>query len=91
MDTSGPYAGVGRLATSTIYEGTRMPLLYRIQDVSTGRTVAYVKPSDGFDMAAMLGQLIGVIGKKTYDGTHRVDIIDPKRIDLLSPAKTQDG
>jgi len=91
MDTSGPYVAVGRLATSTIYEGTRMPLLFRIQDISTGRTVAYVRPTDGFDLTAMLGQLIGVIGRKTYDGTHRVDLIDPKRIDLLSPGKTMGG
>ena len=64
-----------------------MPKLFRIQDVSTGRTIAYLRLDEEFHLAEMLGQLVGIVGKKTYDSGLRLNVIEPKRIDLLTPQR----
>ena len=86
-ETTGGYAAIGKLATSTIFEGTSLPRLLRLQDAATGRTIAYLRPDDeAFDLGSMLGQYIGVIGEKSYDTGLRLNIIRPRQIDLLTPA-----
>ncbi|MEM7227492.1 MAG: SH3 domain-containing protein [Planctomycetota bacterium] len=84
----GEYAAVGRLTASTIYDGVALPRLLRLQDPTTGRTVAYVRPdaSEGVDLFSLVGQLIGVAGEKQYDGGLRLNLVRPSRIDVLSPA-----
>lgn len=84
LEMSGDYLAVGKLNASAIYDGQRMPHLFRLQDAGTGRTIAYLKPVDEFDLTGMLGHLIGIIGEKEYDGGLRLNIIQPKRIDLLA-------
>ncbi|MCP4035316.1 MAG: hypothetical protein GY733_00135, partial [bacterium] len=83
FETSGPYAVVGRLVASTIYDGKSLPRLFRVQDEITGRTLAYLRPSEDFDLEGMLDQTTGIVGAMHYEGTLRVRIIDPRRIDLL--------
>lgn len=91
-EVTGGYVAVGRLASSTIFAGDRLPRLLRLQDAATGRTIAYVRPDDrGFDLDGMLGQLIGVVGTRTYDRGIRLNVIEPKRIDLLAPAANRGG
>ena len=85
MEMRASYAGVGKLGVSTIYDGRNLPKLFRLQDPGTGRTIAYLRPDKGFDLLGMLDQLIGVVGEKTYDGSLRLNIIEPRRIDLLGP------
>lgn len=87
LETTADYAAVGRLAASTVYDGQRLPKLFRIQDASTGRTIAYLRLDDEFHLAEMLGQLVGIVGKKTYDNGLRLNVIEPKRIDLLTPQR----
>ena len=88
LETTGQYAGVGRLVASTIYDGVRLPKLFRLQDPSTHRTVAYLRvPRDDLDLPGLLGQIIGVVGAKRYDGSLRLNIIDPRHIDLLAPKR----
>jgi uncharacterized protein YraI len=84
-DAGGNYIAVGRLTTSTVYDGQRLPRLLRVQDPGTGQTVAYMKPDDQFDTAGMLGQLVGIIGNREYDGGLRLNILTARRIDILSP------
>jgi hypothetical protein len=79
------YVAVGRLNASSIYDGKRLPLLYRVQDDGTGQTVAYMRPGSSFDLTGMLGQLIGIVGEKSYDGALRLNLIAPNRIDVLGP------
>lgn len=79
------YVAVGRLNASSIYDGKRLPLLYRVQDDGTGQTVAYMRPGSSFDLTGMLGQLIGIVGEKSYDGALRLNLIAPDRIDVLGP------
>lgn len=85
VDAVGDYAAVGRLAASTIYDGRRLPQLIRVQDTTSGRTVAYIEPSEKFDVIGLLGQLVGIVGEKAYDGGLRLNIITPRRIDILAP------
>jgi hypothetical protein len=87
LEATANYVAVGRLAASTVYDGERLPELYRIQDASTARTIAYLRPSDEFHLEEMLGQLVGIVGKKTYDEGLRLNLIEPERIDLLTPKR----
>ncbi len=84
------FDAVGRLATSSIYDGKRLPLMYRLQSVDSagGRTIAYVAPGpeDAFDLAGRIGAIIGVIGEARTDPALRMDIIRPKRVDTLTTA-----
>jgi flagellar motor protein MotB len=85
VDEAGDYTAVGRLAVSTIYDGRRLPQLLRLQEPGTGRTVAYVQPSDEYDLFGMIGHLIGVLGERQYDGGLRLNLISPRRVDILAP------
>jgi hypothetical protein len=62
------YVAAGRLEASTIYDGRSLPKLFRIRNLASGRTLGYVQPDERFDYAAMLGQRVGVIGDRAYDG-----------------------
>lgn len=89
LQTSGSYDAVGRIAASTVYDGTQLPRLYRVQDPGTGRSIAYLRPHETFDLVGMLDQLVGIVGRKSYDGSLQLHIIDPERIDLLAPQPEQ--
>ena len=84
LEATGLYVAVGRLATSTVYDGTGLPRLFRVQDTVTGRTVAYLRPDDGFDLYSMLGQIVGVVGDRFFEEDLRLTLVKPRRIDLLS-------
>jgi SH3-like domain-containing protein len=87
IEARSEYTVVGILNASLVYDGQRLPLLYRIQDPSTGQTVAYVAPGPGFQLSTMLGNLLGVRGEKAYDDALRVDVVAPRTIDILTPRK----
>jgi hypothetical protein len=80
------YDAVGRLSASTIYDGKRLPLMYRIQSVGSPlpRTIAYLKP-DQMKLEAKVGQLVGVIGEASMDPDLKLKIIVPRRVDVLQP------
>ncbi len=82
------YDVIGRLTASTIFDGQRLPKMLRLQEPGTNRTLAYIEPSGhGFEMIEMLGLWLGIVGEKSYDPALRLNIITPKRIDLLAPAQ----
>jgi hypothetical protein len=85
MDLRSEYVAVGRLETSTIFDGSRLPRLLRLQESSTGRTIAYLQPNNDIDLVGMVGQIIGIVGDKNFDPGLRLNIIAPRRIDLLTP------
>ena len=87
IEARSEYTVVGILNASLVYDGQRLPLLYRLQDPSTGQTVAYVAPGPGFQLSTMLGNLLGVRGEKSYDEALRVDVVAPKTVDILTPRK----
>ncbi|MBL9031030.1 MAG: hypothetical protein JNM80_04910 [Phycisphaerae bacterium] len=90
VERSRQYTFIGRLSASSIYNGERLPLMYRVQTVSnTGaRTLAYIKPGPGLNLDSKLGQVIGVIGETVVDPTKSLNIITPVRVDTLEPAAT---
>ncbi len=87
LEARSEYTAVGVLNASIIYDGARLPLLFRLVDPSTGQTVSYVVPGDGFQLSTMLGTLIGIKGEKAYDDSLKLDTITPKTIDFLTSRK----
>jgi hypothetical protein len=85
VDRVRQYAIVGRLSASTIYDGKRLPLMYRVQAVGgpAPRTLAYVKPDETLKVDSRLGQIVGVVGEAKMDPTLKLNIITPVRIDPL--------
>lgn len=84
IEARSEYTAVGVLNASLVYDGKTLPLLFRLQDPSTGQTVAYVIPGDGFQLSTMLGTLLGIKGEKSYDGALKLDTLNPKTIDFLT-------
>jgi len=87
------YAAVGRLLPSAIYDGERLPRMYRVQSVgSGGRTIAYVLPEEALGLEGMLGSIVGVRGAMEAETSGRVRVIRPETVDLLrteAEAETQ--
>jgi len=84
MEARSDFDAVGVLNASTVFDGNRLPALYRLQDPAVGQTVAYVVPRDDFQLSTMLGVLVGVKGEKRYDASLRVNVIEPRAIDILT-------
>lgn len=84
------YDAIGRLTASTIYDGQRLPRMLRLQEPGTGRTLAYISPERddeeyAVDLFELIGQWVGIVGEKEYDPALRLNILTPRRIDLLAP------
>ncbi len=79
------YALVGRLVVSTVYNGERLPRMYRVQTVSpvdgATRTLGYVTPDA--EVEAKLGRVVGVVGEPRFDPQLRLVIIRPDQIDVM--------
>jgi uncharacterized protein YraI len=84
ISNTGDYEVVGLLSVSSVFNGNERPLLYRIQDPKTSRTLAYLRPQEDGDHKSMVGQNIGVMGHLNYDATLQVNIIVDSRIDLMA-------
>ncbi|MBC7835755.1 MAG: hypothetical protein H7Y88_11745, partial [Phycisphaerales bacterium] len=87
------YALVGKLAPSTVYDGKRLPLMYRIISVDAGfpRTLGYVAGRAELEIEGKIGRVVGVVGKARYDDALRLNIVAPERVDLLSPPAANTG
>ncbi len=82
------YILVGRVAPSTLYDGKRLPLMYRVESVDGpgfARTIGYLRPEEGKNFDDKIGAVVGVIGKTMYDDVLGVRIIKPERLDPLDP------
>ena len=88
LDRTRPYSLVGRLTTSALYDGKRLPLMYRLQSVEegAGRTIAYLVPNAGVDLAGKLGSIVGVEGTSRLDPALKLRIVQPTRVQTLTPA-----
>jgi hypothetical protein len=86
------YTAVGRLISSSLYTGDKLPRLYRLVDALSGLTIAYVQ-TPGVEteihgkVNSMLGQYVGVIGAKQYDPALKLTIILVNEIDALTPVQ----
>ena len=79
------YAIVGKLALSNTFDGRLRPLMYRIQDQASGRTVGYLPANKDFELSGLVGQHVGVVGNSTWNPTWRVRVVEGTRFDILSP------
>lgn len=85
------YNVVGRIVPSTVYDGRRgLPLMYRVQsaDALAPRTVGYIVPQEGIDLITKLGKVCGVVGESRFDDALGLNIIAPRRIDVLGVSAT---
>lgn len=85
------YQVVGRMMASVLYDGKRLPLLYRVVSIDTNvsRTVAYLSPAPGQSLDSFLGAIVGVNGDGTNDPGARVRVITPTQIEILQAAGAQ--
>ncbi|MFM9996957.1 MAG: hypothetical protein ACKVU4_14295 [Phycisphaerales bacterium] len=84
------YNVVGRLSASTLYDGKRLPLMYRVQSVGgpLARTLGYLKPEEALKLEGKIGQIVGILGDSAVDPTLKITIITPRRVEVLTPAAT---
>ena len=86
------YAVVGRLLPSAVYDGRRLPRMYRVQSLGVTeapRTMGYLRPSDDINLENMLGETIGVVGTPELDPRLNLLIIEPLKIDLIQAGSGQ--
>lgn len=80
-----PYQLVGRLVVSNVYNGERLPKMYRIQSVSrvdgSPRTLGYVTPDKSID--GKLGSVVGIVGEPRFDPQLRLVIVRPDQVDVM--------
>ena len=77
---------IGRIFKSTLYDGDRLPLMYRLESVDGpgfGRTTAYLRPTEALDFSNLVGAIVGVLGKPHYDDALGVRIITVESIQTL--------
>ncbi len=88
------YDATGQLQASSVYDGVRLPALFRVVEPSTNRTIVYVRPGTQFDTHKTLGRLVGITGKIRFDTSLNLRIIEIDRLDVLGvaePAKTKEA
>jgi hypothetical protein len=79
------YTIIGNLQPSTVYDGTRLPLMFRVVSVGgvAPRTLGYLRPTDQFPLTDMVGQVVGVIGDTSLDPSLKLNVITPVRVDVM--------
>lgn len=79
------YDFVGKLEKSAVYNGDRLPLMYRLVSVGEGipRTLGYVQPAEGLDLERKLGIMVGVTGSATQRADLRLSTINALSVVVL--------
>ena len=79
------YLAVGKLSASSLYDGAKLPLLYRVTNPMNGLTIAYLRQSpDSPDLRRFVGQYIGVTGIQESTPGIKTSYIVPQHIDMLT-------
>ncbi|MDP7029679.1 MAG: hypothetical protein QF733_05600 [Phycisphaerales bacterium] len=89
LDESPEYVIRGTLAVSSVFNGVKRPLYYRLQDPFSGRSLAYVSPESAVDIRGMLGQRVGIVGTMQWNPDIQVMTVTPQRVDLVSVVPPQ--
>lgn len=81
------YTIAGQLQASTVYDGQKLPLMFRVISVGGGvpRTLGYLKDSKELALLGKVGALVGVIGEAQLDRSLMLNVITPVRVDVLKP------
>jgi hypothetical protein len=91
LRASAIYDYVGKLEKSAVYNGNRLPLMYRLVSVGEGtpRTLGYIEPKDGLDLDRKLGVLVGVSGGGTKRADLRLSTIDATNVVVLRSEESE--
>ncbi len=86
LEATRGYQFVGRLVRSSVYDGVRLPLMYRIVSVneSVPRTLGYIVPDESMDITGKLGEIVGVLGTSQLDTALNLRLVTPTRVDVLA-------
>ncbi|MEO1584742.1 MAG: hypothetical protein AAFR96_09250 [Planctomycetota bacterium] len=80
------FTAIGRLLPSAVYDGQRLPRMYRVQALDTTeapRTLGYLRPDPAFGFEAKLNQTVGVVGALRNDARMNLQIIEPIRVEVI--------
>ena len=80
------FTAVGRLLPSAVYDGDRLPRMFRIQALDTTeapRTLGYLRPDPAFSYETKLNQTVGVVGAIRNDARTNLQVIEPLRVALV--------
>jgi hypothetical protein len=77
---------LGWLRASAIYDGKRLPRLYKLVDPATNRTIAYVRPGPVINATSQLGRLVTIEGRTGFDVDLKVRLIDATEARLVRTA-----
>ncbi len=90
LDKNTIYKAIGRLLPSTVYDGIRLPKLYRLvtPEPGTARTIGYLQPDPALDLENKLNRVVGVIAESRIDESLRAMLLTPSRVDLLTITPT---
>jgi hypothetical protein len=80
------YTAVGMLNASVVYDGDRLPRLYRLQDPVSGHTTAYLMEDPELKLSSMLGLVVGVKGSENFDESLRRNVITARSVAVLQTA-----
>lgn len=84
------YTITGKLVTSELYDGTRLPRMLRVQSVggATTRTLGYIKPDPALSLDAKIGQTVGVVGNIILDPKTGLRTIEATKVEVLANVPT---
>lgn len=84
------YTITGRLTTSELYDGTRLPRMLRVQSVGgpTTRTLGYIQPTPELNLDTKIGQTVGVVGNIMLDPRTGLRTIEASRVEVLANVPT---
>ncbi|TVQ61590.1 MAG: hypothetical protein EA378_07480 [Phycisphaerales bacterium] len=82
------YAVIGTLQASSVYDGQRLPLLYRVRSVGDGpvRTLGYIAPTEDLDLLSKLGRIVGVVGFVERDTQRNILMLRARRVNVIDPS-----
>jgi hypothetical protein len=85
------YTIIGTLQPSSVYDGVRLPRMYRVQSVGdvNARTLGYITPHEDLNLDGKIGQVVGIVGQAQLDPNLRLNVIAPVRVDILKPGETK--
>ncbi len=80
------YDVVGQLLTSSVYDGTSLPRLYRLVNPADTRVTLYYVRVSKKDVLWVkhLGQVVGIVGEARYDSALKLQVMEPQQIDVLN-------
>ncbi|MBL0869023.1 MAG: SH3 domain-containing protein [Phycisphaerales bacterium] len=86
LESQRVYTVIGRLIPSAVYDGSRLPMLYRIESPEPGsaRTLGYLQPDPKLDLSSKLGVVVGIEGEIRFEDSLKANIITARKVDQIS-------